>query len=154
MGFSNQAAGSYISIFMAMMALGRFVGTYLMRFIAPNKLLAAFAIGSVVMCLIVAQGYGWPSYIALMMINFFFSIMFPTIFSLGLKNLGSHTQQASSFISMGVVGGAVFPLIMGQVANHDVAKAYYLPIICYIMIFLFGAKFYKVKVMAKRIVHM
>jgi FHS family L-fucose permease-like MFS transporter len=145
MGFSNQAAGSYMSVFMAMMAIGRAVGTFLMRFIAPNKLLAIFALGSIIMCLIVAQGLGWPSYIALMMINFFFSIMFPTIFSLGLKNLGSHTQQASSFISMGVVGGAFFPLIMGQIANHDVAKAYYLPIICYAVIFMFGYKFYKVK---------
>jgi FHS family L-fucose permease-like MFS transporter len=145
MGFSNEAAGGYMSVFMAMMAAGRFVGTYLMRFIAPNKLLAIFSTGSIIMCLIVAQGFGWPSYIALMMINFFFSIMFPTIFSLGLKNLGSHTQQASSFISMGVVGGAFFPLIMGQIANHDVAKAYYLPIICYAVIFMFGFKFYKVK---------
>ncbi|MDB5111079.1 MAG: transporter, family, L-fucose permease [Mucilaginibacter sp.] len=145
MGFSNQTAGNYMIIFMAMMAAGRFVGTYLMRFIAPNKLLAIYACCSILMCLIVAQGLGWPSYIALMMINFFFSILFPTIFSLGLKNLGSHTQQASSFISMGVVGGAFFPLIMGQVANHDVAKAYYLPIICYVVIFLFGYKFYKVK---------
>ena len=145
MGFSNLSAGRYMSIFMAMMMAGRFAGTYLMKFIAPNKLLALFALGSILMCIIVAQGLGWPSYIALMMINFFFSIMFPTIFSLGLKNLGSHTQQASSFISMGVVGGAVFPLIMGQVANHDVAKAYYLPIVCYVVIFLFGYKFYKVK---------
>jgi len=145
MGFSNLSAGRYMSIFMAMMMAGRFAGTYLMKFIAPNKLLALFALGSILMCIIVAQGLGWPSYIALMMINFFFSIMFPTIFSLGLKNLGSHTQQASSFISMGVVGGAVFPLIMGQVANHDVAKAYYLPIVCYAVIFLFGYKFYKVK---------
>lgn len=145
MGFSNLSAGRYMSIFMAMMMLGRFVGTYLMKFIAPNRLLAGFAFGSIIMCLIVAQKLGWPSYIALMMINFFFSIMFPTIFSLGLKNLGKHTQQASSFISMGVVGGAFFPLIMGQVANHDVAKAYYLPIVCYLVIFLFGYKLYKVR---------
>ena len=147
MGFSNLSAGRYMSIFMAMMMAGRFAGTYLMKFIAPNKLLACFALGSIVMCLIVAQKLGWTSYIALMMINFFFSIMFPTIFSLGLKNLGSHTQQASSFISMGVVGGAFFPLIMGLVANHDVARAYYLPIICYAVIFLFGYKLYKVKVL-------
>ena len=145
MGFSNQTAGNYMSGFMAMMAVGRFVGTLLMRYIAPNKILAAFAAGSILMCLIVAQGLGWPSYIALLMINFFFSIMFPTIFSLGLKNLGAHTQQASSFISMGVVGGAFFPLIMGQIANHDVAKAYYLPIVCYAVIFMFGYKLYKVK---------
>lgn len=145
MHFSNNTAVKYMSVFMAMMALGRFIGTYLMKYIAPNKLLAAFALGSILMCLITAQGLGWPSYIALMLINFFFSIMFPTIFSLGLKNLGSHTQQGASFISMGVVGGAFFPLLMGLVANHDVAKAYYLPIICYVIIFLFGYKFYRVE---------
>ncbi|MES2061908.1 MAG: L-fucose:H+ symporter permease [Bacteroidota bacterium] len=145
MGFDNQTAGGYMSIFMAMMAVGRFVGTYLMRFIAPNKLLAIFAFGSILMCIIVAQGWGWTSYVALMMINFFFSIMFPTIFSLGLKNLGKHTQQASSFISMGVVGGAFFPLLMGKIADHSVAQAYYLPIICYAVIFMFGYKLYKVK---------
>ncbi|MDB5031858.1 L-fucose:H+ symporter permease [Mucilaginibacter sp.] len=145
MHFSNEKAGNLMIVFMGMMALGRIVGTYLMKFIAPNKLLAIFACGSILMCIIVAQNFGWPSYVALMMINFFFSIIFPTIFSLGLKNLGSHTQQASSFIAMGVVGGAVFPLIMGQVANHNVAQAYYMPIICYVVIFLFGYKFYKVK---------
>jgi FHS family L-fucose permease-like MFS transporter len=145
MGFSNLSAGRYMSIFMAMMMAGRFTGTYLMKFIAPNRLLAIFALCSILMCVIVAQGWGWTSYLALMMINFFFSIMFPTIFSLGLKNLGTHTQQASSFISMGVVGGAFFPLLMGQIANHDVAKAYYLPVLCYAVIFLFGYKFYKVQ---------
>ncbi|MXV51945.1 MFS transporter [Pedobacter sp. HMF7647] len=145
MGFTDAVAAGYMTIFMFMMLAGRFIGTLLMRFIAPNKLLAAFALGNIVMCLIVAQSMGWVSYIALIMINFFFSIMFPTIFSLGLKHLGKQTQQASSFISMGVVGGAIFPLIMGSVANHDVAKAYYLPIICYTVIFLFGAYFYKVK---------
>jgi len=145
MDFDNITAVRYMSVFMAMMALGRFTGTYLMKFIAPNKLLAIFTVGSICMCLIVAQRWGWPSYLALMMINFFFSIMFPTIFSLGLKNLGSHTQQASSYISMGVVGGAIFPLLMGTIANHDVAKAYYLPVLCYVVIFLFGSKFYKVK---------
>jgi MFS transporter, FHS family, L-fucose permease len=145
MGYTNEQAARNMSIFMAMMALGRIVGTYLMRFIAPNKLLATFAVGSIISCLIAAQGFGWTSYIALMMINFFFSIMFPTIFSLGLKNLGSHTQQASSFISMGVVGGAVFPFFMGLVANYSVPHAYYMPIICYVVIFIYGFKLYKVK---------
>jgi FHS family L-fucose permease-like MFS transporter len=145
MGFTDETAGRYMILFMAMMAAGRFVGTYLMKFIAPNKLLAAFAFGNIVMCVLVAQAWGWPSFIALLMINFFFSIMFPTIFSLGLKNLGKHTQQASSFISMGVVGGAFFPLLMGKIADTDVATAYYLPIICYLVIFLFGSRLYKSK---------
>ena len=144
-GFTDEMASYYFSMSMALMMLGRFLGTYLMRFIAPNKLLAAYALANIVMCLIVVQSWGWPSFIALMMLNFFFSIMFPTIFSLGLKNLGTHTQQASSFIVMGVVGGAVFPPLMGLIADKDVATAYYLPIICYFVIFLFGYKYYKVR---------
>ncbi|MBK1441737.1 L-fucose:H+ symporter permease [Parapedobacter sp. ISTM3] len=143
MGLSDELAGYYFATSMVMMTIGRFVGTFLMKYIAPNKLLAAFAACNIVMCLIIAQSWGWPSFIALLMLNFFFSIMFPTIFSLGLKNLGPHTQQASSFIVMGVVGAAVFPFFMGRVADYDVAVAYYLPIICYFVIFLFGAKFYK-----------
>ena len=138
-------AAYYFSLSMVMMMLGRFIGTYLMRFIAPNKLLAAFALANILMCIIVAQGLGWTSFVALIMLNFFFSIMFPTIFSLGLKNLGEHTQQASSYIVMGVVGGAIFPPLMGLVANTNVAAAYYLPIICYVVIFFYGYKFYKVE---------
>jgi FHS family L-fucose permease-like MFS transporter len=145
MHFTAEKGSYFMSLFMGMMLLGRIVGTSLMTVIAPNKLLAIFAACNILMCVIVAQHLGWTSYIALLMINFFFSIMFPTIFSLGLKNLGSHTQQASSFIAMGVVGGALFPYIMGQVANHDIATAYYMPIICYVVIFLFGYKFYQVK---------
>lgn len=145
MGFTDAKAANFMVLFMAFMAGGRFVGTYLMKFVAPNKLLAIFALGSIISCVIVAQSWGWISYGALFMINFFFSIMFPTIFSLGLKDLGKHTQQASSFISMGVVGGAFFPLVMGLIADHDVAHAYYLPIICYTIIFLFGVKWYQVR---------
>lgn len=143
MGLADEQAGYYFSLSMAMMMAGRFVGTALMRFIAPNKLLASFALANILICIIVAQSWGWVSFVALIMINFFFSIMFPTIFSLGLKNLGPHTQQGSSYIVMGVVGGAVFPPIMGMLADVDTAKAYYLPIICYVVIFLFGFKFYK-----------
>lgn len=143
MGFTDEKASYYFGLSMVMMMTGRFVGTYLMRFIAPNKLLAAFALGNIIMCIIIAQSYGWASFAALLMLNFFFSIMFPTIFSLGLKDLGPHTQQASSFIVMGVVGGAVFPYFMGLIANKDVAHAYYLPILCYAVIFLFGYRLYK-----------
>ena len=146
-GLEKANASYYMGgLFMGMMLAGRIIGTFVMRFVAPNKLLTVFALGNIVMCIIVAQGMGMISFIALLMINFFFSIMFPTIFSLGLKNLGSKTQLASSFISMGVVGGALFPLFMGYVAdNFGVAHAYYAPIICYVVIFLFASKYYKVK---------
>jgi MFS transporter, FHS family, L-fucose permease len=138
MGLSDEKSGYFFSLSMVMVMIGRFAGTALMRFIAPYKLLVVFAGMNILMCIIVAGNFGWISFIALIMINFFFSIMFPTIFSLGLKNLGKHTQQASSYIVMGVVGGGIFPPLMGLIANHSVATAYYLPIICYVVILLFG----------------
>ncbi|WP_211092362.1 L-fucose:H+ symporter permease [Chitinophaga eiseniae] len=145
MHFSDEKAGYFMLPFMGMMLAGRFVGTALMRYIAPNKLLAAFALGNMLMCVLVAQGWGWTSYIALLMINFFFSIMYPTIFSLGLKDLGPKTQQASSFIVMGMFGGAIFPFLMGRIADTNIATAYYLPVVCYAVIFLFGYKLYKLR---------
>ncbi|GAC1585812.1 MAG: L-fucose:H+ symporter permease [Hymenobacter sp.] len=145
MHFSDKVAAGYFSLFMVLMMSGRFVGTFLMRYIAPNKLLATFALANVLMCLLVAQSWGWPSFIALLLINFFFSIMFPTIFSLGIKNLGPQTPQASSILVMAVAGGAVFPYLMGKVANHDIAAAYYLPIVCYAFIALFGARLYRTR---------
>lgn len=143
MHFSDEKAGYFFSLSMIMMVVGRSAGTVLMRYIAPNKLLAAFALCNIAMCIIVAQSFGWVSFISLLFINFFFSIMFPTIFSLGLKNMGKKTQQASSFIVVGVVGGGIFPPLMGLIANHSVAKAYYLPIICYSVIFVFGYSYNK-----------
>jgi FHS family L-fucose permease-like MFS transporter len=140
----GEVAAYFFSLSLVCMMVGRFLGTYLMRFIAPNKLLAAAALCNMGLCVVVAQHAGWVSFGALIGLNFFFSIMFPTIYSLGLKDLGRHKQLASSFIVMGVVGAALFPrFVMGPVANTSVAHAYYLPIICYVVVFLYGAKFYK-----------
>jgi FHS family L-fucose permease-like MFS transporter len=142
---ANDVAAYFFSLSLVGMMLGRFLGTYLMQYIAPNRLLAFVALANICMCLLVAQHWGWVSFAALIALNFFFSVMFPIIYSLGLKDLGRHKQLASSFIVMGVVGAALFPrFVMGPVADASVAHAYYLPIICYIVVFLYGAKFYKV----------
>ncbi|GAA4440861.1 L-fucose:H+ symporter permease [Ravibacter arvi] len=145
MALTAQDAAYYFALSMVLMMVGRFVGTFLMRYIAPSRLLALAALGNIAMCLLIAQNLGWISFVALMMLNFFFSIMFPTIFSLGLKNMGAKTEQASSFLVMAVVGGALFPPLMGRLADTDIATAYYLPIVCYAVIFLFGYRFYKVR---------
>lgn len=136
-------AAGYFSLSMVMMMVGRFAGTYLMRFIAPTKRLATFALANAVLRVIITQSRGWPSFVALLGLNFFFSTMSPTL--LGLKDLGARTQQGSSFLVMTVAGGATFPYLMGKVANHDVAAAYYLLIICYFGLFLFGARLYRVR---------
>jgi FHS family L-fucose permease-like MFS transporter len=141
MHFSAEHAGYFFSLSILLLVIGRFTGTFLMRFIKPSLLLSIFAFCNVLMCLLVAKGAGWPSFIALLMINFFFSIMYPTIFSLGLKDLGPLTQQASSYIVMGFLGGALFPPLMGLIANQHIAAAYLLPIVCYLVIFIFGIKY-------------
>lgn len=143
MGFPAEKAGYFFSFSIFLLVIGRFAGTFLMRFIAPYKLLGCFACCNIVMCLIAGQGAGWISFTALLLINFFFSIMYPTIFSLGLKDLGKRTQQASSYIVLGFLGGAIFPPLMGLIANQHIAEAYYLPIICYLVIFVFGIKYPK-----------
>ena len=67
------------------------------------------------------------------------SIMFPTIFALGVKNMGSHTKRASSFMIMAIVGGAVMPYFMGAIADHhSTAMAYGLPLVCFIVVLLYG----------------
>jgi len=127
------------------MMIGRFIGTFLMRYIAPNKLLAIFTACNIVLCLVISQSFGWVSFVSLIMLNLFLSVMYPTIFSLGLKRLGNKVQQASSFLVMAMFGGAVFPPLMGHIAETDVAHAYLLPIICYVIIILFALKYYRPK---------
>ncbi|WP_295230715.1 sugar MFS transporter [uncultured Chryseobacterium sp.] len=145
MNLQETQASYYFSLSMAMMMIGRFIGTFLMRYIAPNKLLAIFTACNIVLCLVISQSFGWVSFVSLIMLNLFLSVMYPTIFSLGLKRLGNKVQQASSFLVMAMFGGAVFPPLMGHIAETDVAHAYLLPIICYVIIILFALKYYRPK---------
>lgn len=145
MHLQETQASYYFSLSMAMMMIGRFIGTFLMRYIAPHKLLAIFTACNIVLCLIISQSFGWVSFISLILLNLFLSVMYPTIFSLGLKRLGNKVHQASSFLVMAMFGGAVFPPLMGHIAETDVAHAYLLPIICYAVIIVFALKFYRPK---------
>lgn len=147
MHLQETQASYYFSLSMAMMMIGRFIGTFLMRYIAPNKLLAIFTACNIVLCLVISQSFGWVSFVSLIMLNLFLSVMYPTIFSLGLKRLGNKVQQASSFLVMAMFGGAVFPPLMGHIAETDVAHAYLLPIICYVIIILFALKYYRPKIL-------
>jgi len=143
-GMTDARAAVYFSISMVLMLAGRVLGTFLMTYLSPNKILAIYTSGSILFCFLIWQKLGWISLISLMGLQFTFSIMFPTIFGLGLKNLNDLREKASSFIVMGVVGGALFPPLMGLVADKkDVAAAYLLPIICYVVILIFALKFSK-----------
>jgi MFS transporter, FHS family, L-fucose permease len=127
--------------------LGRFVGTFFMRFISPNKLLAIYAAVNIVLAAIAIVSTGMITVYALIGIAFFMSIMFPTIFSLGIKDLGVDTKIGSSLIIMSIVGGALIPLGMGRIADatHNIQTGYIIPLICFIVVLFFGWKGYKIK---------
>jgi MFS transporter, FHS family, L-fucose permease len=127
--------------------VGRFAGTFFMKYISPNKLLAIYAAINIVLSAIAIVSSGMITVYALIGVGFFMSIMFPTIFSLGIQGLGVDTKIGSSLIIMSIVGGALIPLAMGRIADitHNIQNGYIIPLICFIVVLFFGWKGYKVK---------
>jgi MFS transporter, FHS family, L-fucose permease len=132
---------------MGLFWLGRFTGsTVLMRVIKPNRLLAFYAIMNVLTMALVVAGLGWISVVALFSTYFFMSVMFPTIFALGINGLGPLTKKGSSILVMSIVGGAIIPMFMGWIADvSSMALGFIVPLACFAYIFFFGLKGYKVR---------
>jgi MFS transporter, FHS family, L-fucose permease len=148
-GLDEKTAGYYLGIYGLLFMAGRFAGTFFLKFISSQKLLSLFAVFSVALCLLAITGKGDYVLYSLGGLGFFMSIMFPTIFTLGIAELGSDTKTGSSLLVMSVVGGAVFPYIMGTVIdlNHDnIQTGYIIPLVCFIIILFFGLVGYKIRV--------
>lgn len=125
--------------------IGRFVGTFLMRFMKPAALLSLYALLNVILILIAMSVKGEVAIWAVLAVPFFMSIMFPTIFSLGLQGLGGgHTKLGSSMLVMAIVGGAVCPPLMGLISDaSNIQMAYLVPLVCFAVVLWFGTKGYK-----------
>ena len=146
LGITNEKAAYLLSGSLLLFTIGRFAGTAIMKLIAPNKLLAIYSVVNVLLCAAVIWLNGMISIYALMAIFFFESIMFPTIFALGIKNLGVYTKKGASFIIMSIVGGALVPYIMGSLAqSHSTSFSYIVPLGCFVIVFLFAVRGYKIK---------
>jgi MFS transporter, FHS family, L-fucose permease len=146
LGITNERASYLLAGSLLLFTIGRFAGTALMKFLAPNKLLAVYAMINVILCAVVIWTEGMLSIYTLMAIFFFESIMFPTIFALGVKNLGADTKKGSSFIIMSIVGGALVPYVMGSLAeSYSTPFSYIVPMICFVIVFAFGVYGYKIK---------
>ena len=141
----NAKAAYLLSISLALFTAGRFVGTALMRKVAPNVLLSIFALINIVLCAIVVWGSDWISVYSLMAVFFFESIMFPTIFALGVKDLGHHTKKGSSFQIMAIVGGALMPFVMGLLAEKGTAYSYIVPLLCFVVVAWYGWRGYRIR---------
>jgi FHS family L-fucose permease-like MFS transporter len=141
----TQIAGFHASFALVLFMIGRFVGTWLLTKFAANKLLAVYAL-----CCFLLTIYGWLGsglavVVAISFIYFFMSIMFPTIFSLSIKNLGDQVKLGSGLVIMAIVGGAVLPPLTGWLSLSGIQNALIIPLIAFVVIMFFGLKGYKVK---------
>jgi FHS family L-fucose permease-like MFS transporter len=143
-GLSSREASDYLGWHLFGFMIGRVLGSLMMQKVSPTKLLALFAGGSVVCGVIAIAMTGPVSVWAVVAIGFFHSIMFPTIFALSIKNLGPLTKLGSSFLVMAIVGGAIFPAIMGYISDlSNIQKAFIVPLICYVYVLYFAVAGYK-----------
>ena len=146
LGITNEKASYYLSASLILFTIGRFTGTAIMKILPPPTLLGLYALINIALCALVVWVPGMISIYALMAIFFFESIMFPTIFALGVKNLGRYTKRGASFIIMSIVGGALMPYFMGWMADsYSTAMAYSIPMVCFVVVVLFAWRGYQVK---------
>lgn len=120
--------------------LGRFVGTFFMKYVSSKKLLSIYAIICMNLTLVAVFGSGAITIGALIGVAFFMSIMFPTIFSLGISGLGEHTKTGASLIVMSIVGGAILPLALGLISDitQNIKYGYLVALVCFFVVFLFA----------------
>lgn len=126
--------------------VGRFVGTFLMKYIRPSRLLMLYSLVNILLIGIAMMTDGKVAVYAILGVPFFMSIMFPTIFALGIKGLGEESKIASSFLVMSIVGGAVIPVIMGLISDNtgSIQFSYIVPLACFFFTFYFGWRGYRV----------
>lgn len=125
---------------MGLFLVGRLTSSWFMKWLKPASLLALFALLATLCMILVVMSLGAISFVALCASIYFMSMMFPTIFALGVKGLGSKTKQGSSYIVMGVAGGAVSPVLMGMLGETNMAVGFVVPLVCFVFIFYFAQR--------------
>lgn len=132
-------ASYLLSIGMLSFMVGRFISTWMMRHISVTTMLVSYALINMVLCAVVIAGYEKISVYALIGTFFFMSILYPSIFAMGVKGLGSKTKRAGAYLVMTLVGGAVAPYIMGGIADsYGTAAAFFVPLVAFGVVGVYG----------------
>ena len=140
-GISNLRASRILAFGgMALFMIGRLSGSFTMKWLAPGRVLTWYSLLSAVCMALVVASVGTLSLYAVYLSFFFMSIMFPTIFALGLEGMGVYTKKASSYIVMGVAGGAFSPMLMGYIGEENMALGFIVPLIAFLYILYFAIK--------------
>lgn len=138
-GLSSERAAYLLAVALGCFLAGRFLTTALMGAFQAARLLSVYAVINILLCGVVIAGVGKLSVAALIAVFFFMSMMFPTIFALGVKGLGAQTKRGASFIIMAIVGGAIVPWFMGRLADiAGIETAFWIPAFCFLVVALYG----------------
>ncbi|TDG14682.1 sugar MFS transporter [Seongchinamella unica] len=134
-------AAHYIAYYWGGAMVGRFIGAVVMRYVKPGRLLCCNALCAVILVTTAMLGSGSLAMWAILLVGLCNSIMFPTIFSLAIAQLGTHTSQGSGIVCLAIVGGAIVPLVQGVAADSlGLQQAFIIPLLCYIYIAYYGLR--------------
>ncbi len=148
MAMKAKEAGEYVTFYWGAAMIGRFLGTIILNKFNPGKTLGVYGLMAVSLISISILSTGIVSMWTLLLVGFCNSLMFPTIFTLSIKGLGKHTDQASGILCTAIIGGAILPLLFGTIADltdGNLKLALLIPILCYFYISYFGFKGHKPK---------
>jgi MFS transporter, FHS family, L-fucose permease len=143
-GIAATDAANFLKLHLFGFMIGRFTGSWIMKYVPAPRLLSIFAFGGVVCVVVALTMSGAPAIWAVVLAGFFNSIMFPTIFALSLKKLGPYTKRASSLLVMAIIGSATLPAIMGFISDRStIQTSFVVPLICYSVVFYFAVAGYR-----------
>jgi len=143
-GLLEKHAANYLKLHLLGFMIGRFAGSAVMKHIPAPRLLSLFGVASLTCLTIVLIGTGVAPVWAIVLVGFFHSIMFPTIFALSIKHLGPHTKLGSSLLVMSIIGGAIFPATMGYISDmSNIRYAFLVPFICHVYVLYFAVRGYR-----------
>ncbi len=138
-GLGERSAGYWLTAALVAFATGRFASTWLLRFVPAARLLAVFAAINSAVCMAAVLRPSWLGVGCLVAVSFFMSMMFPTIFALGVKGLGTRTKSGGALIVMSIIGGAAITPLMGRLADvSGIAHAYAVPAACFVGVALYA----------------
>ncbi len=139
LAISDKGASFLASVGFFFFLLGRFSGAGLLKKFAAHRVLGLYGLLNVLACLLVFMKLGWLSVVCVFLSYFFMSIMFPTIFALGIFGLGVRAKRASAYIVMAIMGGALLPKLMGYVADqYDMSRGFIVPLFCFAFVAFYG----------------
>jgi FHS family L-fucose permease-like MFS transporter len=133
---TEKTAGYLLTGTLVGFGLGRFASVALMKRISAGALMRMYSLVNIALLLVAIVAHGWAGVIAISLTSFFMSVMFPTIFAMGIRDLGANTNIGGSLIIMSIIGGAIMPPMMGLM--HSVALAYQFPLYGYVTVFAYA----------------